>query len=135
MPESGSLNRTLGPLSLWGLGVGHVISGEYFGWNLGLPLAGSVGMLIATLLVTIMYVGFVLSHAELARALPRAGGALVYGLRALGPFWAFMACLAQLVEYVFPPPAIAMAIGAYLSQRYSLEPRLIAAPAYVLFSL
>ena len=32
-----------------GLGVGYVISGEYFGWNLGLPLAGSVGMLIAVL--------------------------------------------------------------------------------------
>ena len=42
MADDASLKRTLGPLSLWGLGVGYVISGEYFGWNLGLPLSGSV---------------------------------------------------------------------------------------------
>ena len=28
------LKKTLGPLMLWGLGVGYVISGMYFGWNL-----------------------------------------------------------------------------------------------------
>ena len=50
--EFGHLKRTLGPVMLWGLGVGYVISGEYFGWNLGLPLGGTYGMLIATLLVT-----------------------------------------------------------------------------------
>lgn len=136
MQESGSLKRTLGPVSLWGLGVGYVISGEYFGWNLGLPLAGSLGMLIATLLVTLMYVAFVLSYAELACALPRAGGAFVYALRAFGPFWAFMVGLAQLVEFVFAPPAIAMAIGAYLSQRYTfLDPRAAAALSYLVFTL
>src|SRR5688500_16667496 len=41
--ETPQLRRTLGPLSLWGLGVGYVISGEYFGWNLGLPLGGTYG--------------------------------------------------------------------------------------------
>jgi ethanolamine permease len=136
MSETGSLKRTLGPLSLWGLGVGYVISGEYFGWNLGLPLAGSVGMLIATLLVTLMYAGFTLSYAELACAMPRAGGAFVYALRAFGPFWALIAGLAQLVEFVFAPPAIAMAIGAYLAQRYAwLDARSAAIGAYVVFTL
>src|SRR5689334_22101478 len=112
MSETGALKRTLGPFSLWGLGVGYVISGEYFGWNLGLPLAGSVGMLIATVLVTIMYAGFTLCYAELACAMPRAGGAFVYARRAFGPFWALIAGAAQLIEFVFAPPAIAMAIGA-----------------------
>lgn len=136
MRETGSLKRTLGPLSLWGLGVGYVISGEYFGWNLGLPLAGSVGMLIATLLVTLMYAGFVLSYAELACALPKAGGAFVYALRAFGPFWALLAGIAQLVEFVFAPPAIAMAIGAYLAQRHDfVEPRVAAALAYLVFTM
>jgi ethanolamine permease len=133
--EEGSLKRALGPWSLWGLGVGYVISGEYFGWNLGLPLSGSVGMLIATLLVTLMYVGFVLSYAELACALPKAGGAFVYAERAFGPFIGFGAGLAQWIEFVFAPPAIAMAIGAYLAQRYSeTDPRLFAALAYFVFS-
>jgi len=38
------LERTLGPLMLWGLGVGYVISGMYFGWNLGLPQGGTLGL-------------------------------------------------------------------------------------------
>ena len=75
MGESRELKRSLGPVTLWGLGVGYVISGEYFGWNLGLPIGGSYGMLAATLMVTLMYVCFILSYTELACALPRAGGA------------------------------------------------------------
>ena len=53
------LAKTLSPLMIWGLGVGYVISGEYFGWNLGLEHGGPYGMLVATLLVTVMYVAFV----------------------------------------------------------------------------
>jgi ethanolamine permease len=67
-----ALQRTLGPVMLWGLGVGFVISGEYFGWNLGLPVAGSYGMMAATAVVTVMYVTFILSYTELACAIPRA---------------------------------------------------------------
>lgn len=130
-----SLKRTLGPWSLWGLGVGYVISGEYFGWNLGLPLSGSLGMLIATLLVTLMYVGFTLSYAELSCALPKAGGAFVYVQRAYGSAWGFVAGVAQLVEFVFAPPAIAMAIGAYLTQRFvGADARWLAVVAYLVFT-
>lgn len=133
--EPEGLKKTLGPVMLWGLGVGYVISGEYFGWNLGLPLGGTYGMLIATLLVTVMYVCFVLSYAELACALPKAGGAFVYCARALGRRWGALAGLSQLVEFVFAPPAIAMAIAAYVTQRYpSFDPRLIAIVAYLLFT-
>ena len=81
----GALKQTLGPVMLWGLGVGYVISGEYFGWNLGLPAGGTYGMLAATLVITVMYVAFILSYTELACAIPRAGGAFVYGARAMGP--------------------------------------------------
>ena len=35
------LERKLGPVMLWGLGVGYVISGMYFGWNLGLEQGGT----------------------------------------------------------------------------------------------
>lgn len=49
-------HKTLGPVMLWGLGVGYVISGMYFGWNLGLPEGGPYGLLVAALLVTVMYV-------------------------------------------------------------------------------
>ncbi|MET0341885.1 MAG: ethanolamine permease [Polyangiales bacterium] len=133
--SSGRLKRALGPLSLWGLGVGYVISGEYFGWNLGLPLGGSLGMLIATLVVTVMYAGFTLGYAELACALPRAGGAFVYASRAFGPRVGALAGIAQALEFLFAPPAIAMAIAAYVSQRYpGLDPRLFALAAYLIFT-
>jgi amino acid permease len=75
------LKRALGPVMLWGLGVGYVISGMYFGWNLGLPLGGTWGMLAATIVATILYVTFIFSYTELACAIPRAGGAFDFGLR------------------------------------------------------
>ena len=108
------LKKALGPLMLWGLGVGYVISGMYFGWNLGLPLGGTWGMLVATLIVTVLYVTFIFSYAELAVAIPKAGGAFDFGLRAFGPGGGFVLGIAQIVEFLFAPPAIAIAIGDLL---------------------
>ena len=132
--EQGELRRTLGPLMLWGLGVGYVISGEYFGWNLGLPVGGTWGMLAATAAVTVMYVAFVVSYSELACALPRAGGAFEYGRRAFGPIGGALAGFFQLIEFVFAPPAIALAIGAYLNVYVRVEAVPLALAAYVLLT-
>jgi ethanolamine permease len=99
---------------IWGLGVGYVISGSYFGWNLGLEQGGPWGMLLATLVATLLYVSFVLGYAELSCAIPRAGGAFVYAQRAFGEKTAFVVGFAQLVEYCLAPPAIAFAIGSYI---------------------
>ena len=100
---------------LWGLGVGYVISGMYFGWNLGLEKGGTLGLAIATGFIILMYVAFTFSYAELACSLPRAGGAFVYAGRALGPDLGFIAGMAQNIEFIFAPPAIAFAIGAYFN--------------------
>jgi ethanolamine permease len=130
------LTRTLGPVMIWGLGVGYVISGAYFGWNLGLPEGGPYGMLAATLGVTVLYATFVLGYAELACALPRAGGVFVYTSRAFGPQIGFIGGIAQLVEYVLAPPAIAFAIGSYVNQTHPDLPILgIAVVAYVVFTI
>ena len=134
---------------LWGLGVGYVISGEYFGWNLGLPAGGSFGMLFAFLLITVMYVTFVFSYAEMACAIPRAGGVFVYGVRGLGMAAGYLGGIAQVVEFVFAPPAIAMAIGSYVQLWFDPEIRQaietltpginfsvwVAVGAYVIFTL
>jgi ethanolamine permease len=107
----------------------------YFGWNLGLPVGGPYGMLAATVVVTIFYVAFVLGYAELASALPRAGGAFVYAHRAFGPHVGFVVGIAQLVEYVLAPPAIAFAIGAYVNQAIPDVPiRVGAIVSYVVFT-
>lgn len=145
--ESSHLKRALGPVMLWGLGVGYVISGEYFGWNLGLPAGGTFGLLFAFVLITLMYVTFVFSYTEMACAIPRAGGVFVYGVRALGLVGGYIGGLAQVIEFVFAPPAIAMAIGAYVATwlppesvgslpvEWGIENRhLVALMAYMLFT-
>lgn len=45
------LKSSLGPLHLWGIAVGLVISGEYFGWSYGWGAAGTLGFLVTTVLV------------------------------------------------------------------------------------
>ncbi len=107
------LPKTLSPLMLWGLGVGYVISGMYFGWNLGLEAGGTYGLAAATFLIIIMYITFTFSYTELACAIPKAGGVFDYATKALGKDAGFVAGLAQIIEFVFAPPAIAAAIGAY----------------------
>lgn len=107
------LAKSLGPVMLWGLGVGYVISGMYFGWNLGLAEGGTLGMAIATGLIIILYTTFTFSYTELACSIPKAGGVFDYASRALGKDWGFIAGMAQVIEFVFAPPAIAAAIGAY----------------------
>jgi len=113
--ESPKLKRTLGPLMLWGLGVGYVISGMYFGWNLGLQEGGTLGLAIATGFIIVMYVCFTFSYTELACAIPKAGGVYDYATRALGRNWGFIGGMAQNIEFIFAPPAIAFAIGAYFN--------------------
>ena len=129
------LKKTLTPLMLWGLGVGYVISGMYFGWNLGLEKGGTLGLAIATFFVIIMYVTFTFSYSELAAAIPKAGGGFVYSERALGKNWGFIAGMAQNIEFIFAPPAIALAIGAYFNLFIPGLPVLeIAVAAYVLIT-
>ena len=62
----GALQKSLGPVMLWGLGVGYVISGMYFGWNLGLPQGGTLGMAVATGVIILLYGTFTCSYTELA---------------------------------------------------------------------
>jgi ethanolamine permease len=111
-----------------------VISGEYFGWSYGWASAGTLGFLVTALLVALMYTSFIFSFTELTTAIPHAGGPFAYASRALGPTGGFVAGFATLVEFVFAPPAIALAIGAYLNVQYpALDPKLMAVGAYLVF--
>lgn len=108
------LQRRLGAFHLWGLAVGLVISGEYFGWSYGWSVSGPIGFLISTLIVTILYITLVFSFTELTTSIPDAGGPYAYASRAMGPYSGFMAGFATTVEFLFAPPAIAFALGGYL---------------------
>ena len=135
-PSSGAhaLKPVLSTLQLWGIAVGLVISGEYFGWSFGWASAGTLGFTVTALFIAAMYTTFIFSFTELTTSIPHAGGPFAYSKRAFGPVGGYIAGIATLVEFVFAPPAIALAIGAYLNVQFpSLDPKVAAVGAYLVF--
>lgn len=129
-----ALQQTLSTFQLWGIAVGLVISGEYFGWSYGWASAGTLGFTITALFVAAMYTTFIFSFTELTTSIPHAGGPFAYSKRAFGPTGGYLAGAATLIEFVFAPPAIALAIGAYLNVQFpQIDPKLAAVGAYVVF--
>jgi len=124
------LKRVLKPVHLWAIAVGLVISGEYFGWNLGWAVSGTIGFLIATLIITLMYITFIFSYTELTTSIPHAGGAFAYAYRSMGPMAGLIAGYATLVDFLFATPAIAFALGSYLHFLYQPVPVLQSAVAF-----
>ncbi len=57
--ERRKLRPSAGWKLLWAMGVGAVISGDFAGWNAGLPSSGFWGFILATFLVAAMYVAMV----------------------------------------------------------------------------
>ena len=113
-PKEENLTRVLKPIHLWALAVGLVISGNYFGWSYGFAAGGIIGLALALIPVTIFYVTFILSYSELATAIPHAGGPSAYARRAMGKFGGYINGISCLIEFVFAPPAIALAVGGYV---------------------
>jgi ethanolamine permease len=129
-----TLAKKLNAFHLWGIAVGLVISGEYFGWSYGWASAGTLGFLVTTVAIAAMYVAFIFSFTELTTAIPQAGGPFAYSYRAFGPVGGAIAGFATLIEFLFAPPAIALAIGAYLNVQFpGLDPKHAALGAYLVF--
>ncbi len=129
-----ALGKTLGTFQLWGIAVGLVISGEYFGWSYGWASAGTLGFLVTSAFITLMYATFIFSFTELTTAIPHAGGPFEYSRRAFGPTGGYIAGFATLVEFVFAPPAIALAIGAYVNVQFpAISATAVAVGAYAVF--
>ncbi|HMV77367.1 MAG TPA: ethanolamine permease [Leptospiraceae bacterium] len=128
------LKKSLKPLHLWGIAVGLVISGDYFGWNYGYSVSGLFSFFAAVIFVTVFYIGFALSFTELTVSIPNAGGPFAYAKTALGNTGGFIAGFFTLTEFLLAPPAIAAALGAYLHSLIpSLSPELISFTAFILF--
>ncbi|HYB99972.1 MAG TPA: amino acid permease [Candidatus Limnocylindrales bacterium] len=108
------LRRHAGVGLLWALGVGAVISGQFSGWNLGFAFGGWGGMFIATIVITIMYLGLTYSLAEMSPAMPHTGGAYSFARTAMGPWGGFLTGLAENVEYVLTPAVVVFFIGTYM---------------------
>lgn len=120
--EKRGLRRHAGPWSLWALGVGAVISGHYSGWNLGLASGGWGGMLIATILIAVMYLGLTFCIAEMSPALPHTGAAYSFARSSMGPWGGFITGLCENVEYILTPAVIVFFIGSYLTGIFETSP-------------
>ena len=97
-------------LQVSALGIAIAISGNVSGWNYGLGVGGWGGMLLAALAMAVLFLCLTQSLAELAAALPDAGGFDGYVRRALGPTPAYLAGMSV---------AIALAVGAGLAISFS----------------
>ncbi|HEY3441717.1 MAG TPA: amino acid permease [Paludibaculum sp.] len=112
--DGNGLQKTAGWVHLWALGVGGVISGNFFGWQTGLLAGGFGGLLLATVLIAAMYVCLVFSIAELSAALPDAGGFYNFTRAAFGKDRAFLNGLTDSIEYVTTPAVIVAGIAGYM---------------------
>ena len=112
--EKRTLQKKASWISLWALGVGAVISGEYFGWNFGLASGGFWGLTIATALMATMYVCMVFCISELTAALPHAGGFYSFTRSAFGPLGGFICGVTDTIEYVLTVSVTVVAVAGYL---------------------
>ena len=120
--ERRALRRHARVLHLWALGVGAVISGDFFGWNFGLIAGGFGGMLIALAIMTVLFAGLCSSIAEMSPALPHAGGAYSFARTAMGPWAGYITGLAENMEYILTPAVIVVGIGGYLGAVFETPP-------------
>ncbi len=58
--------------------------------------------------------------------IPHAGGPSAYARRALGPFFGYITGISCLMEFLFAPPAIAIAVGWYINFLVPVVPQMAA---------
>jgi len=119
--EKRGLRRHARVFHLWALGVGAVISGDFFGWNFGLA-SGFGGMLGALVIMTLLYIGLCFSIAEMSPALPHTGGAYSFARTAMGPWGGYITGLAENMEYILTPAVIVVGVGGYLGAIFRTPP-------------
>lgn len=108
------MNKKLGPIHVWALGVGIVLVGEFMGWNMTIKLGGSYAALIGLPVIALMYAMIVSMTTEMALAMPEAGGQYTMAKCLLGPLAAFNIGLMMVLEYAMLEAADALVVGQLL---------------------
>ncbi|MCW7468645.1 ethanolamine permease [Leptospira kanakyensis] len=122
MKEDPKMHKVLHSVHLWGIAVGLVISGDYFGWNFGWSKASFWEFSFAVVWIATFYVLFALCFTELAASIPQSGGPSAYAKRALGDLFGLVTGYLVLVEFLLAPPAIASALGGYIHFLFPVIP-------------
>lgn len=125
MEEQEHLQQKANWFSLVAIGVGAVISGNFFGWQFGLLSGGFLGMLIATIIIACLYTLLLSSVAEMSTLHPSAGGFYTFTELAFGRFIGFICGISICIEYISVPTVVVTGIGGYL---HNLTPII---PAFV----
>ena len=99
-PREGlSLSKVLGPIHIWGLGVGIVLVGEYMGWNFAVGKGGMFGALIAAWVVGVLYTCVAMIDSEVTSTVAAAGGQYTQAKHMIGPLMAFSVGLFLVLEW------------------------------------
>src|SRR3954452_10375393 len=93
------LSKVLGPIHIWGLGVGIVLVGEYMGWNFSVQKGGMFGALIAAWVVGVLYTCVAMIDSEVTSTVAAAGGQYTQAKHMIGPLMAFNVGLFLVLEY------------------------------------
>ncbi|MCX7093951.1 MAG: amino acid permease [Methylobacter sp.] len=109
-----SKSQSLGVFSLWAIGVGLVISGESFGWNIGWGIIGAKSFFVPVLIAATLYFCLVKNLIELTCVYPNSEGPQAFAELAYGKIVGNFISIVLLVEFLFAIPAVANAISEYL---------------------
>ncbi|MFA6489531.1 MAG: APC family permease [Candidatus Micrarchaeia archaeon] len=113
-PLQGVLKKEMGMLASFSMGFADVGADVFLA--LGLIAAYAHGLMpLAILIAAIVYVTSGLAYAELAAAIPLAGGASSFGRRAFGKKVSFVAGWGLLLDYTIDIALFAFASAGYLS--------------------
>jgi ethanolamine permease len=113
--EQDGVHRYAKTPHLWALGVGTVISGNFYGWQSSL-VAGVDGLLILLAIVTVQYVLLSFTIAELSATVPHGGGPYVFALHGIGKASAFFAGIAECLKVVVTTAVAATGIASYFAE-------------------
>jgi ethanolamine permease len=112
--NSNTLKPSLSNWQIWGVAIGMVISGQYFGWNYAIAQGNFSAVLIGLLIVSLFYSGFMILYLQLSNTFPSSNGITDYCKSIFGKKTALLAGCCALTEYGFATCAITSATGAYL---------------------
>ena len=112
----------LGWANVAGLGIAIAISGQFSGWNFGLSAGGWGGLALATLLMAAFYLSYSQCVAELAAAMPSAGGFETYCRRAFGLSAGYLVGMSVLVALAIAIGVVGNFTAAYARSVFGIPP-------------
>ncbi len=132
------MKKTLGGLEVFAISTGAMISSGLFILPALVYRIGGPAIILAYLLAALLVVPAMLSKAELATAMPKAGGIYFFIHRSLGPLFGTFAGFASWFSLSLKSAFALLGIGIFLAPLFPLSPhsfKLIAIACTLFFAL